>query len=114
MDKEIKKNAQKILDRTGLFDTAPYDVESYFSTESLIDIIGDARLLCNDIVGSKEDTKCDYCDENNKEEDFHGDDGIVYNEKDNKYYLVTEHFRGGFQRIEAHVCLKCGRKLEPK
>jgi|GEM_PF-3352591 hypothetical protein len=114
MDKEMKNTAQKILDRTSLFDNAPYDIENYFETESLIDIISEARSLCKDIVGSKEDTKCDYCDENNKIDDFHGGDGIIYSEKDNKYYLITEHFRGEVQKIEAHVCLKCGRKLEPK
>jgi DNA-directed RNA polymerase subunit RPC12/RpoP len=61
------------------------------------------------------DISCDYCNEqdikNVKETDFEGMDGIMYDKKDNKYYLVIEHFRREINKVEINNCPQCGRKL---
>jgi hypothetical protein len=54
---------------------------------------------------------CDYCSEENSEDNLRGDDGIIFNTKQNKHYLYIEHFRNEITRIEVNFCPRCGNKL---
>jgi len=55
---------------------------------------------------------CDYCNKENTEIGLSGSDGIIYDEKKNRYYLFIEHFKGECNRIyDPKYCLQCGEKL---
>jgi len=57
---------------------------------------------------------CEYCNEQNieiSENAFQGSDGILFNKREEKYYLVIEHFRGERNKVEIKFCPMCGRKL---
>jgi hypothetical protein len=54
---------------------------------------------------------CEYCDKDNTEESLRGSDGIVYNEKKDKFYIYIEHFLNEKNRIEVNFCPQCGIKL---
>jgi len=54
---------------------------------------------------------CEYCNKENHENSFRGDDGIYFDKKHNKHYLVIEHFRNERNKVEVDYCTKCGRKL---
>lgn len=54
MNKELIESAKRILERTTIFDTCPWDVDDYYEKESLIDIINEARYLCKDIINEFE------------------------------------------------------------
>lgn len=54
---------------------------------------------------------CEYCDEKNKENDFEGSDGVYYDSKKEKHFLVIHHFRNERNRVEVEYCPQCGRKF---
>jgi len=57
---------------------------------------------------------CECCNEEDMEKDFssYGDEEIIHDKKDGKYYLVWEHCRNERDRIEIKCCYMCGRKLD--
>lgn len=54
---------------------------------------------------------CEYCNQDNKEEELRGSDGIVFDVKEGKYNLYVEHFRNEKHWIKVLYCPQCGRKL---
>ena len=59
-------------------------------------------------------TTCDYCTEQNTEDNLLANDGIVYNADKDKHYLFIEHFRNEHYRIPVNYCPQCGRDLHLK
>jgi len=60
-----------------------------------LDILMNEKIICN------------YCNEDNKEEDFYGCyDGVIYDKKNNNYYLFLE-----YNNLVIKYCPMCGRKL---
>jgi hypothetical protein len=60
---------------------------------------------------------CDYCKEENievSESAFQGGDGIMYNKREENYYLVIEHFHNERNKVKIKHCPMCGRKLSLK
>ena len=55
---------------------------------------------------------CDYCTEFYHDKHCGGNDGIMYDAKENKYYFVAEHFRNECVQEEINYCPMCGRKLD--
>jgi hypothetical protein len=60
----------------------------------------------------KEYKMCEYCESKYNEVDLRGSDGIVYDEKWNKFYIYAEHYRNEVVRIDVDFCPKCGNQLE--
>lgn len=54
-------------------------------------------------------TKCEFCDEYNTENNLLGGEGIVVN-KDKKYLFIA-HFQNEYYRINVKYCPECGKKL---
>lgn len=65
-----------------------------------------------DWVVKQNKQRCDYCNVSTQEHHLQGADGVVYDAKNDSWYLFAEHFRNEKVRINGmKYCPKCGRKL---
>jgi|GEM_PF-6808696 len=55
---------------------------------------------------------CEYCIEYQETSSCSGDEGIMHDNKKDKYYFVAEHYAGERIKVEIKFCPWCGKELK--